>query len=686
MAKFLVGNYQTGLETDLRPWLLPNDAFPELEDAYIFRGRIKKRPGYRFLGRLMDNIGNIMNLPVTGLGQRDLSNPQNINFEELFAFNQEKANRFDVGIQLFVDTTSFISNGTIFSWTGTDADFFWTTNYTSSFWATNNIVGYHISTTAITFGDGIRWFGTNTALGAPTGWANFTPPLRGEAVADPTAFRLQTALIVIPYKNRLVCLNTFEGQNGAAVHQPQRARWSQNGTPFYDTPVPNNEIAQANAWQDDIAGKGGFIDAPTGEQIMSAEFVKDSLIVFFERSTWRLAYTGNELLPFIWEQINTELGAESTQSAVPFDNGVLAVVDKGVVSANANFVNRIDEKIPDQVFQIQNKNQGPQRVHGQRDYQRELVYWTYPVFVAPTEYSPRTFPNKLLIYNYLNNSFSIWSGFFTTLGYFTEKSDQIWATSTFAWNGTNFSWIAGLNQERFPSIIGGNQQGFVHVFDDDINTDNYYFITAITNAVQARVTSPNHNLALNDVVEFDGVVGMTQINGLRGAVINIVDANNFDVDIDSSAFGAYVSGGFLRFIHGFNILTKRFNPFIQEDKSVNIPFVDFYVDRTSAGEFSVDVYADQNNSTMFPNLFVDTPAGRFTYSPTFIMSTQASDTLQGFINQDSIWVRLYSDVNGQFIQYRLYLTTDQKKNEDVGNAVFILHGMIINAEPHGRLI
>ena len=56
-----------------------------------------------------------------------------------------------------------------------------------------------------------------------------------------------------------------------------------------------------------IADGGGYIDASTEEQIVSAEFIKDRLIVYFERSTWELAYTGNEVLPFVWQKINTEL-------------------------------------------------------------------------------------------------------------------------------------------------------------------------------------------------------------------------------------------------------------------------------------------------------------------------------------------------------------------------------------------
>lgn len=54
---FLIADIRVGMEKDLEPWLLPNDGFPDLEDCYLFRGRVKKRRGYRFLGRLNRKIG-----------------------------------------------------------------------------------------------------------------------------------------------------------------------------------------------------------------------------------------------------------------------------------------------------------------------------------------------------------------------------------------------------------------------------------------------------------------------------------------------------------------------------------------------------------------------------------------------------------------------------------------------------
>lgn len=67
--------------------------------------------------------------------------------------------------------------------------------------------------------------------------------------------------------------------------------------------------------------------------------------------------------------------------------------------------------------------------------------------------------------------------------------------------------------------------------------------SAITAASSAQITSASHGLAVGDVVVIQGVVGMTEINHRIGVVLTVVDANNFTVDIDSTAFTAYSSAG-----------------------------------------------------------------------------------------------------------------------------------------------
>jgi len=67
-------------------------------------------------------------------------------------------------------------------------------------------------------------------------------------------------------------------------------------------------------------------------------------------------------------------------------------------------------------------------------------------------------------------------------------------------------------------------------------------ITGISQAANAVVTVGSHTFAVGESLNFSGVVGMTEINGLRGAII-AVDTLNVTVAIDTTAFTAYTSGG-----------------------------------------------------------------------------------------------------------------------------------------------
>ena len=68
-------------------------------------------------------------------------------------------------------------------------------------------------------------------------------------------------------------------------------------------------------------------------------------------------------------------------------------------------------------------------------------------------------------------------------------------------------------------------------------------ITAITKASQAVVTvGTSHGITTAQSVVFASVGGMTQINGLRGNVVSTA-SNTITVDINSTAFSNYTSGG-----------------------------------------------------------------------------------------------------------------------------------------------
>lgn len=67
-------------------------------------------------------------------------------------------------------------------------------------------------------------------------------------------------------------------------------------------------------------------------------------------------------------------------------------------------------------------------------------------------------------------------------------------------------------------------------------------ITGITQAASAVVTVGAHTFVVNESVHFSGVVGMAEINGLRGTV-TATTGTTITVAINSTTFTAYASGG-----------------------------------------------------------------------------------------------------------------------------------------------
>jgi hypothetical protein len=741
---FAIVDLRDGARRDATPFLLNNDAFPVLENAYLFRGRIERRSCTTAVGndgRLKGTPGvtngagviTLLDGPSTGgiptgvvsflINGDTLTDPGGaspvvllttgvttgtldratgvlttnaagatvvyfpsrpvmgltvleqaaINDELLMAYDTRYSYLFDQGTNEFIFQNTFANNAANqFVWTGTNTDFFWTTNYRSAYWATNNIAGFHAAQTAspLAEGDGIRWYGTITGAAPTSGWRNFNPPITA------TEF-LNGGLIILPYKDRLVVLNTLEGVNLAGTTRfPQRARWSQNGTPFYSA-FPDGQSAQADAWRSDIVGKGGFIDAPTAEVIVSAEFVKDTLIVYFERSTWQLVYTGNETLPFVWQKINTELGCESTFSKVPFDRGVFAVGNYGIITCDSVNVLRIDQKIPDEVFQIQNKNDGVKRIYGIRDYNAQLVYWTYPILSDEDKQATTydlTYPNQVLVYNYLDGSWAEFDDCFTCFGFWQRFSDVTWAQLNRSWESSNFSWNSGVLQARYPDVIAGNQRGFVFVFSQLQNLGQNAPSIPISdiNPATRLITAPDHNFMNNDYVLITGVQGTTGINNV---IYKVTQATASTFILDTGTFvTAYTGGGLITHIPNILIQTKEFNPYYQNGDSVRVNYIDILIDRTTDGQFDCEFYSNSQTSV---------PLRLPTELATVLTSPEPSPSYSS--NQARIWHRIYTNTFGSFFQNEFVMNDTQMKDIDITTSNIRIHALIYYISPAGRV-
>lgn len=673
-----VTGFQTGLVQERENFLLPDDAFPVLQNAYVWREQILRKKGYQILGRLQRLVdssatygshqlalngggnGNLLtsfvleatgsivpgislidtttfmaytdpskngtlsppsgtinyatgavsipasaghnlvatfnyypNLPVMGLRTRDLQNSAN---DQLVAFDQKYAYIFDDSLNAFkefIPTISWNAHGAGSNGT----DFFWSTNYWVSdlvnfgtinsklFWVTNNTGQFTAAADPIRITDGSTWL-------------DFSPPTYGQIDAAPT-YLLQ-CLSFLPFRGRLVTFNTWEGASyAAAVNFRQRIRWSTIGNPF----IPFSAGPPARgSWRDDIRGQGGFLDIPTSEDIVAVGFVRDNLVIYCERSTWQLRYTGRSIAPFQIERVNSELGAEGTFSAVQFDTSLLGIGDKGVVECDSYKSERIDIKIPDLVFQFLGSNEAVTRVHGIRDFELRLAYWTY---CDASSYDPRVdptlqiFPNKRLVYNYENDSWAIFTDSLTTLGTYQPQSSRTWLNTHVIWVESHFSWTS--QPAGVPRTVGGNQQGFVEFLDELTVNDPSLYISAISGntTTPTQINSPNHNLETGTVIGISGIPTGTGYASLNGKVFSIIvkDANSFflmvynPVSLQFStprldAPATYVGSGLINIRDNFSIVSKKFN-FLDDGQNIQLGYIDILMLSTGQNQNAI---------------------------------------------------------------------------------------------------
>ena len=736
--RYMIAPLDGGLQNNIKPWLIPDNAFSELNNVYPFRGRIRKRFGSRYMNSIVSPtiaqlssrfrieidttdgsgaasgtvpgaifaVGQLFSVgtqiftvyqtgtpadmlatgpgagtyntstgdyaitgttlndtpvywypaqPVMGLitYQTALSNT-----DPTFGFDTQFSYTFTNGSWDILGPIPPNANSAI--WTGTNSNFFWGATWRGSPAASNLPLLFVVNNNPP---DGIYYWNGNTSA-----WTNFTPTI------DEAGNMLFTSLMIIPFKGYLVAINTWEGMSaGAAVNYNARARWSSF----------NDAITSSTSWLSQ-PGAGNAIDAATMESAISCEFIKDQLVVNFERSTWSLAFTGNRIQPFTWQQLNTELGVESTFSTIPFDQAILGISNVGVHSCNGVNVQRVDDKIPDEVWDIYDGSTGTEvsRVYGIRDYYVEQAYWTFP----NTDHDPAnvTYPNKVLVYNYKDGTWGLNDDSITCFGYFYEAnvSAVTWSSTDIFWDNDEITWSAGDEQQLNQIVLAGNQEGFVFIVDADLSTNASVLQITNLSIVSGRVTISciDHNLEVDDWIYLTNLNGITSPYIGNYQVFSVIDANTIAIiapDLNAALLAGqvYTGGGTIARISRISMKTKQFNFYVKDGYNTAINKVDFLVDRTENGEVTVDYYA----STGFQPLAIY-GAATGTLMGTAIVETRPYTFVSFEQQQDRLWHPTYPQVVGEAVQFRIYLTDAQMGQYEVASAPFQLHAMTIYAQ------
>ncbi len=728
LQSFLIAPLKSGVQTNKKPWLIADDAYELLRNVYCWRGRVKKRfgarvmdqsvtvnrqqeltrlrvkvgttdalgdaigfvPGNIFAIGQMFSIGSIYftvnelgapaallstnslmvgtyntvlgtytflnSVPLTDIYFYPAEPVMHIGIYQQLTVANEKTIVFDTQMSYeYVQGTGFQRLGAAPDlWTGSDSDFHWTTN-----WRGDESSDYFMFVVNNVAADGIRYWDGAT-------WTVLAPP-----VTNAAGDTILTALIVEVFQGYLLLFNILEAitPGPTNLRYSNRVRWCQYGSPI-----------TVDAWRDDIDGLGSFQDAPTREAIISVKSLKDRLIVFFETSTYELVYTNNGMQPFKFQKLNSELGVESTHSTISFDKIILGMGSTGVHACNGLNVDRMDEDIPQTIFDINNVNNGPLRVHGIRDYYEELAYWTYPSKDESYEQN-NVFPNRLLVMDYINGTWAFFDDSITTFGYYYLQDNYlVWQNINEPWQAMNMAWNYGIGENLFRSVLAGNQEGWMFIMTPDLSR-NCMSLQVTDIAIDPQfidLTVINHNISpASPYVFLRGMVSdgtLTALNnGIHEAVY--IDENTLRIYVVGMT-GTYFGGGTLERVSQIEILTKEYNFFPNVGERCFLAYADFYVDREARGQITVDYLSSTSTlSTLAQARLSGALLG------TGILETSPYPTKPWEMTQAQFWHRMYFQQDGEVVQLRFYMSPAQIQSIESINNGFVINAIQYYAQP-----
>jgi len=438
---YLISDFRTGQQENRKPWLLPQDAFKVMKNAYLYQGVLCKRNGYKEWGRLVNAVveevvdigdgaktygGTLAHIPIRP-GDLVIADEDAV---ETFTDDGE-------GVLTGSDGGSGTINYTSGVWTAlfnanvTIAKEIWAAY---SYWPDLPVMGIdHYATTTGVYdlvafttkrmciynttsrlfedktgvdtwtGENYNFFGVENYLNKfyiyngkdrLKSWdgstvADVLIDIDGDADNDVT-----TCLQVLRFKDRLLLFRTTEGGG----LQPQRVRWPKPGTLDYSN--------------------DGYLDAPTTDWFMVAGFLGDELVAFFEWSVWALKYTGDPNLPFRWERIDDTDGSLAPMSLTGDSERLYAVGPTSIVETDGLKASSANENIPEAVLEMAQDK--VKYCFGARLDELRQVWFTYPNIGSATA-------DGVLVFNYDDKSWSKYALAIHCMAFFTASDDPTFA-------------------------------------------------------------------------------------------------------------------------------------------------------------------------------------------------------------------------------------------------------------------
>jgi len=366
----------------------------------------------------------------------------------------------------------------------------------------------------------------------------------------------------------------------------------------------------------------GLLQADTYENCTGCTILGQILVLNFNRSNWTLEKTRDAFNPYFIRKVPSVEGTNANFSAVSWFDIVRSIGKTGIIETDGRESERVDNKIPyftqDTVDQLEFN-----LTYGGFDRVNNQFLWTY-LLSGSNELTQ----NQLLVNNYEEETWSYFDIRLSVLGQ-TDLGQNI------PWDGIdktsgNSSWAEWDTTEKIWDKIGlglsvqktlaGDDLGFIYDINGDYD-DYFTNITAIVAGVTTVLTVDASAFKAGDLVVVQTVEGMTELNNFDPN-LTVIDptyiSNNVnfipwevltatttsvELNVDSTLFTAYTTGGTLSKAIDFSAELIPFNPFRAQGRLCYISHVEFLIDATG-GFLKVDVYQDEEESPFKENVLL----------------------------------------------------------------------------------
>jgi hypothetical protein len=369
---------------------------------------------------------------------------------------------------------------------------------------------------------------------------------------------IDTALHIFQFKDRLVVEYTIE----SGTQYGHRIRVSGTG-------------AFGDVFTNDAIG-AGVIDIPADTFISSSDFNRDDLLIFLQAETWVVKYTQNDVVPFVLDRLDGSRGSQAPYGTITYLNRTNALSPLGLIITDGYSVERADDKIPEYSYNEIDSDNFNLCFAGSVDKDRDH-YLIHPSMGQVES-------DRILITNYEEDNYCIYRIPLSCMGNYIVSFDVTWNDLTIydTWDSLATvygNWNSFAFSKGAPISIGGGHEGQIFRLNDIESEDypvNIRAVTIIDNAT-LQVQTDFQNYEIGDFIVLEALSGMTEANNKQAPIINVIDAYTFQLQIDTSTFSTYTSGGVASKCIIFDCKTKKFNPFANADKKVSCGWLYFYV-------------------------------------------------------------------------------------------------------------